>query len=244
VTDLPAGVTIGGNAYAYGLLAMSDWQIGDSPSLEVQLSNVDNAVSLVDLDGSPRGALEGKAATLYEVLWSAAGAQLGEDELLGGAIVVGCVYGGLVAKLTLSHKAVSDAGKVGVYCSRYACPYTFGSPAARALGYGELCGYVGAETWCDHTRARCVVLGNQGRFGAMRIMPTLNSRISYFVATPGASSQRFGITVGAQQPNPTPSPTLTVKSGGAVPPSPALTVKGGGDMPPSPPLIVVGGGEI
>jgi hypothetical protein len=35
------------------------------------------------------------------------------------------------------------------------------------------CGYVGAETWCDRSRARCVVLANTDRFNGFRFLPDL-----------------------------------------------------------------------
>ncbi len=51
------------------------------------------------------------------------------------------------------------------------CQWEFASPAVRAAGRGQECGYLGSETTCDLTRTRCRVLGNQARFGAFPSTP-------------------------------------------------------------------------
>ena len=38
------------------------------------------------------------------------------------------------------------------------------------------CGYVGAETWCDRSRARCVVLNNTDRYNGFRFLPDLEDK--------------------------------------------------------------------
>jgi len=51
------------------------------------------------------------------------------------------------------------------------CQTLFASPAIRALGKGQECGYLGAETECNKTRGRCRELGNQKRFNAFPSSP-------------------------------------------------------------------------
>jgi len=46
------------------------------------------------------------------------------------------------------------------------CQWLFASPAVRAAGGGQECGYAGSETLCNRTRSRCRELGNHKRFGA------------------------------------------------------------------------------
>lgn len=55
------------------------------------------------------------------------------------------------------------------------CQWLFASPAIRALGLGQECGYSGSATECNRTRSRCRELLNQRRFGA-------------FPSTPGGTS--------------------------------------------------------
>jgi len=51
------------------------------------------------------------------------------------------------------------------------CQWEFASPAVRALGRGEECGYAGAETECNRTWQRCQALGNSRRFLGARAIP-------------------------------------------------------------------------
>jgi len=52
----------------------------------------------------------------------------------------------------------------------------FSTRRCQHLFKGTRCGYAGAETECNHTRARCRVLGNQTRFGAQ---PGIRGNRSY-----------------------------------------------------------------
>lgn len=51
------------------------------------------------------------------------------------------------------------------------CQWEFASPAIRALGRGDECGYTGEETECDRTWQRCQALGNSRRFLGARGIP-------------------------------------------------------------------------
>lgn len=51
------------------------------------------------------------------------------------------------------------------------CQWEFASPAVRALGRGEECGYTGAETECNRTWSRCQALANSRRFLGARAIP-------------------------------------------------------------------------
>jgi len=55
------------------------------------------------------------------------------------------------------------------------CPKRIHSPTCNWIFKSSYCGYVGAETWCDHTWERCVVLNNktkQGGFPSISKMVT------------------------------------------------------------------------
>lgn len=51
------------------------------------------------------------------------------------------------------------------------CQWEFASPAVRALGRGDECGYTGEETECNRTWQRCQELGNSSRFLGARGIP-------------------------------------------------------------------------
>jgi lambda family phage minor tail protein L len=51
------------------------------------------------------------------------------------------------------------------------CQWEFASPAVRALGRGDECGYTGAETTCNRSWQRCQALGNSRRFLGARAIP-------------------------------------------------------------------------
>jgi lambda family phage minor tail protein L len=51
------------------------------------------------------------------------------------------------------------------------CQWEFASPAIRALGRGEECGYANSETECNRTWQRCQELGNSRRFLGARGIP-------------------------------------------------------------------------
>jgi hypothetical protein len=43
----------------------------------------------------------------------------------------------------------------------------------RATFKSTRCGYVGAETWCDHSWERCIALNNKINFRGLRWLPYL-----------------------------------------------------------------------
>lgn len=206
VTDNPLGVTIVTHFYTYGFLAVSETEISDAPAVTVQLANADNAISMADLDGTPGGGIVGKTAKVYEVHWDASGAQLDPVTLFDG-LVVGYAADGEGATLTIQNPAETSGGMVGRIVTRL-CPYVFASPTNQALGLGLRCGYTGAETWCDHTHARCTVLANTGRYGGFLGMPTLGTQVSYYLNEYTAGTTRMGTNVGPAIANPPAPPAV------------------------------------
>jgi hypothetical protein len=198
VTDCPGGVTIGGHVFAYGFLQLGDTTYDNHPALSILMGNTDNALSSVDLADLGRGVLENIAVNVWEVMWNpAGGAQLTEVPLLGSAAVVGytCDEGSM--QLTAQGTVESAAGMAGRVCSR-SCMHVF---------KGARCGYGGGATYCGHTFASCTTLGNTARFGGFQTMPTLNTRLSYWVVSYVPASYRYGSTVPQSSSNP--STTLT-----------------------------------
>jgi hypothetical protein len=196
VTDNPAGVTIGGNVYPAGFLSVSETRYDDQPAVSVRISNTGNQITVPDLDGTAGGGVIGKTLVLYEVTYSAAGAQLTEDVLYSG-IVAGFVADADTAEVVGTLAELCTAGMVGLITSRL-CPYVYG---------GARCGDNDA-TSCDHTFTGCTAHANTARFGGFRTMPTLNTRLQYYLTEWVPGSSRFGVAVSASDP----IPTATIRS--------------------------------
>lgn len=59
----------------------------------------------------------------------------------------------------------------GMLWLRDFCQWLFASPAVRAAGLGQECGYTGVETSCNRTWQRCKELSNSRRFIGCRAIP-------------------------------------------------------------------------
>ena len=202
VTDLPDGVTIGGHPFVYSYLQLGDQTFDNHPALSILMGNTDNALSSVDLADLARGALDNIVCNVWEVIFNpAGGAQLTEVPLLSNASVVGYTCDEGAMQLTAQGTVESAAGMAGRVCSRN-CMYVF---------KGSRCAYAGGATYCGHRFADCTTLGNTARFGGFQTMPTLNTRLSYWVVSYVPASYRYGSTVPQSQSNPTtPAPTGSV----------------------------------
>jgi len=190
VTDCPSGVTISGNAFAYGFLQVADTTINEHPAISIVLGNTDNVLSSLDLADLARGALDNVAVNLYEVHWDASGNQLGPVALVGSALVTAYTADEAAVQLSVQGSLEVAAGMCGRMCSR-SCMYVF---------KGTRCGYSSGATSCAHTLAACTGLGNQTRFGGYQTMPTLNTQLSYWVVNYVPASYAFGSTVPAATP--------------------------------------------
>lgn len=194
VTNNPAGITIGGNPYTPGFLMLGQTVYDDQPAISIRIANTGNEVTAQDLDGTPGGGLISKTLKVYQVTYDSGGSQLTEEILYSG-VVADFVADGVSGELVGTLAELCAAGMVGIITSRL-CPYKF---------KGARCGYGSGETWCDHTYARCTALSNTARNGAFRTMPTLNTRLQYYLTewVPGAAT--FGTSVPGSTPNPPPA---------------------------------------
>ncbi len=190
VTDCPQGLTIGGDSYAYGSLGVGDAGIDEHPALSILLANADNAITSVDLANLTIGALDGIGVTVYEVHFSALGVQLDPVTLLANGAIVGYTADEAAIHLIVQSAVDTSAGMVGRICTR-SCGYVF---------KGARCGYAGAATSCAHSLAACTALSNTGRFGGYQTMPTLGTRLSYWVTQYVPPSTRYGLALPVTQP--------------------------------------------
>jgi hypothetical protein len=197
ITDNPAGVTIT-NAFTAGYLVVSETTIGDQPAVSVKIANTGNDVSALDLDSTAGGGVIGKTLKIWEVTYDSTGAQLTADVLYSG-IVSSMVADAESAELVGTLAELCSAGMVGIITSRL-CPYRYG---------GARCGDTDG-TSCDHTFAGCTAHSNTARFGGFRTMPTLNTKLQYFLSeyVPGANT--FGHSAPPTDPTP-PHPPGTVR---------------------------------
>ena len=189
ITDNPAGITIGGNPYAAGFLEVGETTLDDSPSVSVRLSNVGNEVTAPDLDGTAQGGVIGRTIKIWEVVYDSTGAQLGADTIYSG-VVSAFVADSDSAELVGTLAELCTAGMVGLVSSRL-CPYRYG---------GARCNHTTAS--CDKTFAGCTANGNTARFGGFRTMPTLNTRLQFYLTEWAPGSSRFGTQAAASEPTP------------------------------------------
>ena len=196
VTDNPAGVTIGGSEYPAGFLAVGETQFNDQPAVSIRIANTGNEITSPDLNGTAAGGVIGKTLIVYEVTYSAAGAQLTEDILYSG-IVAGFVADSDSAEIVGTLAELCVAGMTGLVTSRL-CPYVYG---------GTRCGDTDA-TSCDHTFTGCTAHANTARFGGFRTMPTLNTKLSYYLTEWVPGTSRFGTSVTPTTPVPPPRPDI------------------------------------
>jgi hypothetical protein len=196
ITNAPATVTIGGNPYTPAYLQVGETMYDDEPAVSVRVANTANEITTPDLDGSALGGVIGKTLKLYEVTYDSGGAQLTEDVLYSG-IVAAFVADAESAELVASLAELRDAGMVGLGTTRV-CAYRYG---------GTRCADTDGTT-CDHTFAGCTAHANTARFGGFRTMPTLNTRLSYYLSEWVPGSARFGISVSGGDPQPPRDPAV------------------------------------
>lgn len=208
ITNAPATVTIGGNPYTPAYLQVGETMYDDEPAVSVRVGNTANQITSPDLDGTALGGVIGKTLKLYEVTYDSGGAQLTEDVLYSG-IVAAFVADAESAELVASLAELRDAGMVGLGTTRV-CAYRYG---------GLRCADTDGTT-CDHTFAGCTAHANTARFGGFRTMPTLNTRLSYYLTESVPGSARFGTSVSGSDPTPPRDPVIPrrhLQIGGLIP---------------------------
>lgn len=228
ITNAPATVTIGGNPYTPAYLQVGETMYDDEPAVSVRVGNTANQITSPDLDGTALGGVIGKTLKLYEVTYDSGGAQLTEDVLYSG-IVAAFVADAESAELVASLAELRDAGMVGLGTTRV-CAYRYG---------GLRCADTDGTT-CDHTFAGCTAHANTARFGGFRTMPTLNTRLSYYLTEWVPGSARFGTSVSGSDPTPPRDPVIPrrhLQIGGLIPAKPRGATIGieppGPEIPPS-----------
>jgi len=127
----PGSLVIGGDTYTEDVLDPGSFTVGGLPGGSLRVSNADNLVSEADAAGT----LLGVTLVVYEVHWSAAGAQLDPVMLFSG-IVTAVKYGSDGATLTGKLRLAISAGMVGRIVSRL-CSHVF---------KGTRCSFLGAYT--------------------------------------------------------------------------------------------------
>jgi len=196
ITNAPATVYIGGNPYIPGYLQVGETTYDDEPAVSIRVANTANEITAPDLDGTALGGVVSKAVKLYEITYDSGGAQLTEDVLYSG-LMAAFVADAESAELVGSLAELRDAGMVGLGTTRV-CPYRYG---------GLRCADTDGTT-CDHTFAGCTAHANTARFGGYRTMPTLNTRLSYYLTEWVPGSARFGTSVSGSDPTPPRDPSI------------------------------------
>lgn len=224
ITNAPGGVTIGGNAFAWGGLTVGAIDLSDDPTLKVNLDNSDDKVKTADQDGTAFGGLLGKTINLYRVVFDSSGNQLTAITDFPG-IVVDLTYDDTAATLTGRLPAIANSSGVGQVCTRL-CPNRF---------KGARCQYAGATTVCDHTRAWCVTLSNTAHYNGFLAMPTKGTRLSFYISEFIPPATRYGGTTGTTPVTQT-QPRLVLGRVGLVP-----SLVPGSTQPPGPLVSVTPG---
>ncbi len=118
--DGPTALLIGSDTYQPGAITPSSIALVGLPSITVQVPNTANEVSQPDAEGTVIKA----SLKVYEVHWSAAGAQLSPVPLFDGE-VVSTNYEQAAADIGAKARTSGTAGMVGRPLGRL-CHYTFG----------------------------------------------------------------------------------------------------------------------
>lgn len=126
--DGPTALTIGGNVYQPGAITPSSIALVGLPSIRVRVLNTANEVSQPDAAGT----LIRASLKVYEVHWSAAGAQLSELPLFDGEVVSSDAEGE-AADIGAKARVAGTAGMVGRLLGRL-CFYTFKDGRCGSLG--------------------------------------------------------------------------------------------------------------
>ncbi|MFZ5785616.1 MAG: hypothetical protein ACOY3Y_04165, partial [Acidobacteriota bacterium] len=192
-------ISIGGSSYSAGIFEPSgiELEVSGESGATLKLANVDNVFSTKDLSES---ALD-KTVILYEV-YNDSGTWRSEEKFRGR--IEGVAWGEDAAEIALDPLPAYAGGIVGRVSDRDRCDYVFKGTSGR-------CGYSGAETWCDHTYARCSALGNTARWGGVcRLAAYPGQKFQWRVAREAPMSTRAGSTPARQKPaRETPASTST-----------------------------------
>ncbi|MFZ5785526.1 MAG: hypothetical protein ACOY3Y_03695 [Acidobacteriota bacterium] len=194
IHDGPPGLnlSIGGNTYTPGILEPGDVDLetANAGGARLRLSNLDNILSTKDLSEG----IVGKSLVIYEV-YDDSGTWRVEEKFRGR--VEGVLWAEDSAEIEADPRSPNTSGVIGRVTDRDRCDYVFKGTSGR-------CGYSGAETWCDHTYARCSALGNTARWGGVcRLAAYPGQKFQWRVAREAPMSTRSG------QIAPTRTPTAT-----------------------------------
>jgi len=188
-TDSPTGLSIGTDGYTSCFLEVGEVMLDDQPAVSVRIGNTDNVPIIRDLNGTAQGGLIGKTLKVYEQYEA-------EDYLtIYSGIVIGFTADAASMEIIGSLAELRDAGMVGMRTTRL-CSYRYG---------GSRCGNTDA-TSCDHSYAACLLHSNSARYGGFRAMPTLNTRLQYYLQEFVPGSSRFGTGYSAEPPAPAYNP--------------------------------------
>jgi hypothetical protein len=188
-TDSPTGIDIGTDSYIPCFLEVGEVMLDDQPAVSVRIGNTDNVPLIRDLDGTAQGGLVGRSLKIYEQY------EGGDYLTIYSGIVIGFTADAASVEIIGSLAELRDAGMVGMRTTRL-CSYRYG---------GTRCGNTDA-TSCDHSYAACLLHSNAARYGGFRAMPTLNTRLQYYLQEFVPGSSRFGTGYSATPPMPSYNP--------------------------------------
>jgi phage-related protein len=145
---------------------------GEADSLTLTVNNVDRSFSTIALGSNIRGS----ATTIYRVWLDSNMDVIGfTTEASAPMLFVGVLdqmdINQLEAKITILSEGIKNKIKT---------PRRNFSPNCQWVFKGTYCAYAGAETWCDHTRSRCLALTNTDNFGGYQWLPELETRQFYW----------------------------------------------------------------
>jgi hypothetical protein len=180
----PSNITIGGETFVSGAFTLSSISVGDGDSgVSITTPNLDNSISTLDISEG----LLGKTVKVYEVHYSAVGAQLDAITLHYG-YCISVLWDAEAAEIQSQQLRALSSGMCGRIASR-TCRYIFG---------GTPCGYSGSETRCDHTHKTCTELGNEDRFGGLtRLAPQSGDALVFTAPVRTGEVRPQSIVVGA-----------------------------------------------
>lgn len=132
-------------------------------SMKVQIDNLDDALTVYFVGGTPQGG----TVTLQAVLLDSAYEMVAAPLTLFEGTLDGWDLDEEKVSLTVASELVRWNQKT---LAKH-------SPSCRWKEFkGTECAYAGAETWCDRTYTRCAALGNQANFGGFRWLPSIQEK--------------------------------------------------------------------
>jgi phage-related protein len=145
---------------------------GEADSMTMTVNNIDRSFSTLALASDIRGS----AFTLYKAWLDSNMDVIGfateaAAPILFPGVLDQMEINQLEARITVLSEGIKNKIKT---------PRRNFSPNCQWVFKGTYCAYAGAETWCDHTRSRCLTLVNTDNYGGFQWLPELETRQFYW----------------------------------------------------------------